>query len=82
LPILTSQSSTKDPDHTRGVARKKFTKENLHSRIQFPGTALLKYYTVTVLLNSLTALLEYIDVSSGIVQIATDPALIFFFVVA
>ena len=38
-------------------------------------TALLEHYTVTVLLKSLTALLEYLDVSSGIVQIAVDPAL-------
>jgi len=40
-----------------------------------PVTALLEYYRVTVLLESLTSLLEYLDVSNGIVQIAANPAL-------
>ena len=41
--------------------------------------ALLEYYAVTALLESLTALSEYL---SGIVQIVADPALISIFAIA
>ena len=43
--------------------------------IHFPVTVLLEYYTASILFDSLTALLEYLDVSSGIVQIAAYTAL-------
>jgi len=49
------------------------------NRHSFPVTALLEYYIVIIWLNSLTALLEYLN-ASRIMQIVADPALKIFVV--